>query len=89
MLGFKGAWRDIENYREWIAVIKREHDNVDSLYNKYGFSHNYTYMIYLVLSLNQEEGQLPDNVKKARVIENLAPVNRYLDEELNFAEYLQ
>ena len=88
MLGFKSAWKDIQNYKEWVNVIKREHSNPDSPYNKFGFSHNYTYMIYLVITLAQDEGQLPDNIKKVKVIESLAPVNRYLDEELNFAEYL-
>lgn len=88
MLGFRSAWRDIENYRAWISTVKAEFANPDSQFNKFGFSHNYTYMIYLVMALETDEGQLPDNLRRLRVIEKLRPVNRYLDEDLNFAEYL-
>lgn len=88
MFGLRAGYRDIQNYREWIKVIKREKSNLESAYNKFGFSHNYTYMIYLVLTLDHTEGQLPDNIQRARIIEKLGPVNRYLDDELTFAEYL-
>ena len=88
MFGIKGAWRDIDNYREWIQVIKNEEANPKSTYNKFGISHNFSYMIYLVLKLDDQHKDLSDNIKETLVIEQLAPVNRYLDEELNWAEYL-
>lgn len=88
-LGFISAWRDIQNYRGWIRTIREESANPDSLYNKFGFENNYTGMIYLPIILKDEYTQVPDKVKKLRVVELLNPVNRYLDEELNFGEYLE
>lgn len=87
-LGLRSAWLDIANYREWIRTIKREKNNPQSLFNKYDLSHNMTYMLYLVLTLPEEDKLIPDNIKRLRVIDSLRPVNRYLDEELRFAEYL-
>jgi hypothetical protein len=88
MFGLNAAWRDIDNYVEWIRTIKLEKQNLNSDFNKYGLSHNYTYMLYMIITLTNEERQLPDEARKMKVYERSAPVNRYLDETLNFAEYI-
>lgn len=87
-LGIISAWKDIQNYRDWISTINREKNDPNSLYNKFGMDHNITYMIYFILSLSPEDVYLPDKVKKLRVFDSLTPINRYLDEDLGFAEYL-
>ena len=82
------AFKDIVNYRKWIETIKEEEANPSSLYNKYDFSHNLFYVIYMIISLDPSDKELPDNLRKVRVIEKMSPINRYLDEELGFADYL-
>ena len=87
-LGLRSAYLDIKNWIEWIRTVKAENADLQSKYHQFGMSHNFTHMIYLVVTLDEEDATAPDNVKKSKVIEYLAPVNRYLDEDLNFAEYL-
>jgi len=80
--------KDIINYRDWIKTIKKEKNNPNSVYNKMNMGHNYFYTIYFPLVLPQEDKELPDNIKKLRVIESLTPIHRYFDDELGFAEYI-
>lgn len=80
--------KDIVNYREWIKTIKREKANPKSLWHKFGMKHNAFYVIYFPMTLPQEDQVLPDNIKRMRVVESLAPVHRYFDEDLQFAEYI-
>jgi len=80
--------KDIVNYREWIKTINKEKANPNSLWHKFGMNHNFFYVIYLPITLPQEDKVLPDNIKRMRVIESLAPVHRYIDEDLQFAEYI-
>jgi len=79
---------DLRMYIEWIKVIKEEKNNPKSFYNINKFSHNFFYIIYTIFSLKAEEVALPEKLKKYRLMEMLAPINRYLDEELGFADYL-
>jgi len=80
--------KDIENYRAWIRAIKKEKKDQNSLWTRFGMNHNFFYVIYFPMSLPEEDKALPDNIKRMRVVESLAPVHRYLDEDLNFAEYI-
>lgn len=81
-------FKDIKNYREWIKTIKREKANPQSLWYRFKMNHNFFYTVYFHLTLPQEDSALPDNIKKLRVVESLAPVHRYFDEDLQFAEYI-
>jgi len=80
--------KDISNYRAWIKTIKAEKANPDSLWHRFNMDHNDFYVIYFPMSLPEEDKALPDNIKRMRVVESLAPVHRYIDEDLNFAEYI-
>jgi hypothetical protein len=80
--------KDIQNYREWMKTIDKEKANPNSLWNKFKMNHNYFYTIYFPISLPPEDKALPDNIKRLRIVETLAPVHRYLDEDLQFAEYI-
>jgi hypothetical protein len=80
--------RDIRNYRKWIRTVKEEEANPNSKFNKYGLSHNYFYILYLAVTLPQEEAVLPDNIKRLRVVEMLTPIHQYLDNDLGFADYI-
>jgi len=82
------AWKDIINYRDWINTIKGEKNNPNSIFNKYDMRSNFFYNVYLGVTLPQEDNVLPDNIKRLRVVEALAPVHRYLDDQLGFAEYI-
>ena len=88
ILGFKAAWNDFDNYRDWIKTIKREEADKNSTYNKFNMGKNYFHNIYVILTLPPENKDLPDEILQMRVTESLIPVNRYLDETLKFAEYL-
>lgn len=88
MLGIKRVWSDIKNYREWIKTIKAEEANPDSLYSKYKMDKNIFYNIYVIVTLPDEDKILPEKIQRLRLIESLAPLNRYLDSQLKFAEYL-
>ncbi len=80
--------KDIVNYKAWRKTIKRENDNPKSLWHRFGMKHNYFYTVYFPLTLPEEDRALPDNIKRMRVVESLAPVHRYIDEDLEFAEYI-
>jgi len=80
--------RDIKYYRLWIKTIKEERDNMKSKYNQFGISHNYFYVLYLAVTLPQEDSALPDDIKRLRLIEILRPVHQYLDYELGFSDYI-
>ena len=86
--GIVKVWRDIENYRDFIRVIKKEKANKDSKFNKWKLNHNYFYTIYFTHDIEETENQLPEHIKRLRMFEQLAPVHRYFDEELGFAECL-
>lgn len=80
--------KDIKNYISWVKTIKKERDNPNSKYNKFTLNHNYFYIIYLPVTLSEEDSALPDSVKKLRVIDDLSPVHQYLDIDLGFADYI-
>ena len=86
--GIIGFIRDIQNYRSWVKTVKAEKANPRSKWNQYKMQHNPTYVAYKYITLPDETAELPDEVKQQRVFEGLAPINRYLDEDLGFADSL-
>jgi len=86
--GLSKVITDLNNYADWIYTIKREKRNPKSKFNKWELKHNYFYTLYFTLAVNEEEEKLPENIKRLRLLESLAPLNRYLDDELGFAECL-
>jgi DNA primase large subunit len=83
--GIVRAYRDIDNYLDWVKTIKRERANPKSLFNEWKLDNNVFYNVYLTLSLEETEFALPENVKKYKLIESLNPLHRYLDDTLGFA----
>lgn len=83
-----GVIRDFVAYRKWIQTIRQERDNPNSKFNKYSLSHNYFYVLYVTVTLPQEDAALPDNIKRLRLVESLTPVHQYLDNDLGFADYI-
>lgn len=86
--GLIKVWRDIENYRDFIRVIKKEKSESESKFSKWGLNHNAFYTIYFTMDIKEEESNLPEEIKRMRLIESLGNLHRYLDEELGFAECL-
>lgn len=80
--------KDIRNYSKWINIIKEEKSKLDSKFHKYEIGHNYFYVLYMAVTLPQEDEALPDNIKRLRVMETLSPVHHYLDVDLGFADYI-
>lgn len=80
--------KDLKNYRSWIRIIKEERIKPDSKFNKYDLSHNYFYVLYVAVTLPQEDSALPENIQRLRVMESLSPINWYLDVDLGFADYI-
>jgi len=80
--------RDFQNYRDWIRIIKREIANPLSKFNKFGLNYNFFYNLYVPVSLDDGDKDLPDKIKRLRLVESLAPIHRYLDEDLGFSEYI-
>jgi len=76
---------DIENYADWIRTIKKEASDNNSKYTKWKLNHNKFYTVYFTMDMEENESKLPENIKRLRMIESLAPLHRYLDEELGFA----
>ena len=86
--GIIRVYRDIVNYIDYINIIKREREDPYSKFNKWKLSHNGFYTIFATVDIDENEAQLPQKVMRLRMIESLAPLHRYLDEELGFAECL-
>jgi len=80
------AYIDIINYFAWKKIVKKEEKDPNSKYNKFGFKRNFFYDIFITISLDDIDKALPLEGQRYNVIEKLAPVNRYIDEELGFAE---
>ncbi|NMC58106.1 MAG: hypothetical protein GYA51_01730 [Candidatus Methanofastidiosa archaeon] len=80
--------KDLQNYAAWIKIVDREKADPHSEYNKWGMKHNFFYTVYFPIRLPEEDRVLPDSIKRLRVVETLGPVHRYIDEELQFAEYI-
>ena len=80
-----GVIRDISNYRSWIKTIQAEAYNPHSKFNKFGMDFNFFYVLYVPVSLPMEDNVLPENIKRLRLIEILAPLHQYLDNDLGFA----
>ena len=80
-----GVYRDISNYRSWIKIIKEEAYDPHSKFNKFGLDFNFFYVLYVPVSLPAEDANLPDNIKRLRLMEILAPLHQYLDSDLGFA----
>ena len=86
--GLVKVFRDFENYRDWIKTIKLEQANPKSKFNEWKLQRNVFYNVYLQISLEDADANLPDDLKRLRLVEMLGPLHRYLDEELGFAECL-
>lgn len=80
--------KDLKAYAKWISIIKEERNNPNSKFHKYNISHNYFYVLYLVVTLPGEDAALPEDIQRLRVVESLTPVHQYLDNDLGFAEYI-
>lgn len=80
--------QDIKAYRLWIRTIRSESERADSKYNQFNLSHNYFYILYLPVTLPEEDSALPDKIKRLRLLEILAPIHQYLDFELGFSDYI-
>ena len=86
--GWVKVIRDLQNFADWKRIIKREEFNPKSNYNKWKLQHTKLYDVYIIVTLDESDLPLPEIVKRTKVLETLNPLNRYLDEELGFAEYL-
>ena len=82
------AYKDIKNYIDFIKTIKREKSDPNSQLNKYNIKINKIYNLYFQVSLSDADSQLPENLKSMALIEKIAPINKYLDQDLDFGEYL-
>lgn len=86
--GIVKVYRDFQNFRDWKRTIKREEQDKNSIYNRYKLSRSKLYDVYTIISLEEADAQLPEMVKRTKVLESLNPINRYLDNDLGFAECL-
>ena len=86
--GIVKVYRDFENFLDWRRKIKEEESNPKSKYNLWKLDKTKLYDIYLVISLDEADSNLPEIVQRTKVLEMLNPLNRYLDDELGFAECL-
>lgn len=80
--------RDVINYRDWIRTLKRERNDRNSKFNKWKLQYNSFYNVYFTHTVEETEAQLPERIMQMRLAESFAPLHRYLDEELGFAECL-
>ena len=87
-LGLFRVINDFQNYRDWIRIIKKEEANPKSKYNNFGLNRNAFYNLYLPVSLDDGDRNLPEKLLRMRLVESLAPIHRYLDEDLGFSEYI-
>lgn len=83
--GLVKVYRDFENFADWRKVINTEQANPGSKYNKWKLEHSLLYDVFLTITLDEGDNQLPEIAKRTKVLETLNPLNRYLDEELGFA----
>lgn len=86
--GISQVIRDLINYRDLGRSLKAERANKDSKFNKWKLQFNQFYTIYFTMDIDENEAKLPEHIKRMRIIESLANLNIYLDEELGFAECL-
>lgn len=86
--GIVKVYRDFENFHDWVKTIKREKANLNSPFNRWKLQHTKLYDVYVVVSLEDVDAQLPEAVQRTKVIEMLNPLHRYLDDDLKFAECL-
>jgi hypothetical protein len=86
--GIVKVYRDLENFSSWKKTIKKEERNRRSKYNQWKLNRTKLYDIYTIISLNEEDSNLAENIQRTKVIELLNPLHRYLDDELGFAECL-
>jgi len=86
--GWMKVYRDFENYADWIRTIRREESDPKSNYNKWKLERTKLYDIFVTVNLEESDSPLPEVVKRTKVLETLNPLNRYLDENLGFAECL-
>ena len=86
--GISRVYQDLKNYQDFIRTIKRERDDPNSKYSNWKLNHNSFYTIFFTMDIDETEAQLPQKIMRLRMIESLAPLHRYLDEELGFAECL-
>lgn len=80
-----GVIRDISNYRSWIRTIRLEAENPNSKFNAFNLDFNFFYVLYVPVSLSEENLNLPEHVKRLRLMEALSPIHQYLDMDLGFA----
>jgi len=83
--GIVKVYRDFENFNDWKRIINREKANKDSKFNKWKLEHTKLYDLFITVSLDDADANLPEVVKRTKLLEYLNPLNRYLDEELGFA----
>ena len=86
--GIVKVYRDFENYKDWRRIIKREEFDPNSNFNKWNLKRTKLYDVYIIVTLDESDIPLPEVVKRTKVLESLNPLNRYLDEDLGFAECL-
>jgi len=79
------VYHDIENYLDWKKTILKEEYNKKSKYNIWKLERTKLFDIFLTVSLDENDANLPEIIKRTKVLEHLNPLNRYLDEELGFA----
>jgi len=86
--GIVKVYRDFENFSDWKRIIRKEESNPNSKYNKWKLERTKLYDIFVTITLDDSDSVLPDVIKRTKVLESLNLLNRYLDEELGFAECL-
>lgn len=83
--GLVKVYRDFENYFDWIRTIKQQERDPNSKFNKWKLNRTKLYDVFVTVSLDEADAQLPEVVQRTKVLESLNPLHRYLDEELGFA----
>lgn len=86
--GIVKVYRDFENFADWRRTIKKEESNPKSNFNRWKLERTRLFDVYTVVSLDEADAQLPETIKRTKVLESLNPLHRYLDEDLGFAECL-
>lgn len=86
--GLVKVYRDFENFADWKKTIRREEANPSSKFSKWKMQRTGLYDVFLIINLEEQDYALPEIVKRTKILESLSPVNKYLDEDLGFAECL-